>query len=494
MTEARSFLGFASYYRRFIPDFATIASPIHAVTGKGYFQWNEKCESAFCLLKELLTSAPVLAYPMEDVDFILDTDASNSGIGAVLSQIQDGLERPIAYASRVLSKSQRRYCTTTREMLAVVRFTDHFGHYLLGRKFVLRTDHASLLWLVNFKEPEGMMARWITSLAAFHYTPVHRPGAKHANADGLSRRKCNRPECKDCNTPLEETGDCDQWEEGWIESGVYHVEEEQTFSAYRLVDPHEPLQEDAPDPWLDGWAVEDISKAQKADPEIARYLELVTYNKPKPERSSVTGSGPMGWKLSVQKGLLYIVQPHKRSPSLITPRLVTPRPIRQEIFNSLHGTRLGGHLGINRSVEQIQNNFFWPGLYSDTLLWCSQCPECAQSKEGPMPKKAGLKQQPVGMPLERMAEDIVGPLPITEKGNLYILIVVDYFTKWAEAFPLTNKSSMAVADSIVTQVMCRIGTPYQFHSDQGGEFDSNLFRDVCELLDVEKTRTTPTPV
>ena len=283
-----------------------------------------------------------------------------------------------------------------------------------------------------------------------------------------------------------------------IESGVYHVEEEPTFSADPLVDPHEPLQEDAPDPWLDGWAVEDISKAQKADPEIARYLELVTYNKPKPERSSVTGSGPMGWKLfqhfenlAVQKGLLYIVQPHKRSPSLISPRLVTPRPIRQEIFNSLHGTRLGGHLGINRSVERIQNNFFWPGLYSDTLLWCSQCPECAQSKEGPMPKKAGLKQQPVGMPLERMAADIVGPLPMTEKGNLYILVVVDYFTKWAEAFPLTNKSSMTVADSIVTQVMCRIGTPYRFHSDQGGEFDSNLFRDVCELLDVEKTRTTP---
>ena len=191
VTEVRSFLGLASYYRRFINGFATIASPLTALTEKGRtFFWSEECSHAFEVLKKKLVEAPILAYPSSDLadPFVLDTDASDSGIGAVLSQVQDGTERVIAYASKTLNHSQRRYCTTYRELLAVVVFVKRFRHYLIGQKFTVRTDHSSLRWLTNFKDAEGMVGRWLSSLSPYDFVIEHRSGASHGNADGLSRK------------------------------------------------------------------------------------------------------------------------------------------------------------------------------------------------------------------------------------------------------------------------------------------------------------------
>jgi hypothetical protein len=163
VTEVRSFIGLASYYRRFIPDFGTVAYPMTRLTQKNQrFQWSADCDQAFNKLKDLLTDSPVLSYLEKTGKFVLDTDASLTGIGAVISQIQNGEERVIAYASKTISKSQQNHCTTHRELLAVVAFLKHFQPYLWGRPFTNRTDHASLVWIKNFKEPEGMLARWLT--------------------------------------------------------------------------------------------------------------------------------------------------------------------------------------------------------------------------------------------------------------------------------------------------------------------------------------------
>ena len=151
--------------------------------------------------KKQTNNSPSIAHPHYDLEFILDTDASATGIGAVLSQVQDGgREHVIAYASRTLSKPERHYCVTRRELLAVVTFIHHFRPYLLGRKFSLRTDHSSITWLRNFKQPEGQLARWITKLQEYDFSISHRPGKQHGNADALSRRPC--PQCRRSDHPL----------------------------------------------------------------------------------------------------------------------------------------------------------------------------------------------------------------------------------------------------------------------------------------------------
>ena len=160
LRSVRQFLGFVGYYRRFVPGFADLAEPLVALTGKDVpFVWRPACTAAFVTLRDALVRAPVLAFPTETGQYILDTDATNFGLGGVLSQIQNDMECVIAYCSRALRPSQRKYCTTKREMLAAVSMCIQFRSYLRGAKFTLRTDHKSLVWLHRFKDTEGMMAR-----------------------------------------------------------------------------------------------------------------------------------------------------------------------------------------------------------------------------------------------------------------------------------------------------------------------------------------------
>ncbi|GFW31161.1 retrovirus-related Pol polyprotein from transposon opus [Trichonephila clavipes] len=161
-------------------------------------EMDKECEDSFLQLKEALTSSPILIYPQPDKPFILDTDASNESVGAVLSQEIDGQERVVAYWSKCLSKPERNYCVTRKELLAIVKAIEHFHHYLYGQKFLLRTDHASLTWLMNFRNTEGQVARWIQRLNEYYFDIRHRKGSSHGNADALSRRPC--PEnCRHCS-------------------------------------------------------------------------------------------------------------------------------------------------------------------------------------------------------------------------------------------------------------------------------------------------------
>ena len=192
--DVRSFLGMAGYYRRFVRDFSTVARPLNKLLERDVaFEWNEDSEGAFRVLKDVLSSAPILSFPDFDRPFIVDTDASNSGLGAVLSQIGlDTVERPVYFASRTLNRAERKYSTTRKELLGVVWALKTFRPCLLGAPFLLRTDHNALVWLINFKEPEGQVAHWLESLAEYDFEIEHRSGKKHLNADALSRREESR--------------------------------------------------------------------------------------------------------------------------------------------------------------------------------------------------------------------------------------------------------------------------------------------------------------
>ena len=192
--EVQQFLGLANYYRRFVENFARIAKPLHRLTEKtAQIDWSMECQAAFEKLRQKLVTSPILVFPDMTKSFILDTDASDTGIEAVLSQMDDdGVEHVVAYASKVLSKAERRYCVTRKELLAVVSFIHHFCPYLLGRRFILRTDHGSLTWLSRFKNPERQLARWLEQLQEYDFEIHHQPGKKHQNADALSRLPCSQ--------------------------------------------------------------------------------------------------------------------------------------------------------------------------------------------------------------------------------------------------------------------------------------------------------------
>ena len=164
-SDVRAFLETAGYYHKLVRHFASIAAPLCQLINKGaQWKWSELQQKAFDRLKSELAVTPVLKCPVAGAPYILDTDASLTGIGAVLSQVIDGKERVLGIAGKSLSKSERNYCVTMRELLAVIYFVKHYHPYLYGREFTIRTDHSSLQWLLRFREPEGQNARWMQTL------------------------------------------------------------------------------------------------------------------------------------------------------------------------------------------------------------------------------------------------------------------------------------------------------------------------------------------
>ena len=189
--EIQSFYGLASYHRRFVKDFAKIARPLKQVENNerqtGRFEWTKEAQASFDYLKEKLISKPVLAHPDFSLPFILNTDASLYAMGAELSQVQDGKEKVVAYASRLFTKSEANYSVTRKELLAIVTFVEEFKYYLDKNPFVIRTDHSALTWFRDSRNLTGQLWRWWEILHPFQYTIEHRAGRKHGNADALSR-------------------------------------------------------------------------------------------------------------------------------------------------------------------------------------------------------------------------------------------------------------------------------------------------------------------
>ena len=600
VTDVRSFLGLCSYYRRFVKGFAEIAKPLHRLTEKQQqFIWTEDCEIAFKQLKTALISTPILAYPTSGDSFILDTDASNMGIGAVLSQIQEGTEKVIAYFSRTLTKAERRYCVTRKELLALVASTKHFHHYLYGRKFLIRTDHGALRWLMNFKSPEGQTARWLERMGTYTFEIQHRAGIKHGNADGLSRRPCD--DCEQCNrvernsaqrqtithsmrtshtgtnaalgkVDDDMTGDkmnaeaeklkqlhCvvivsagdDNGNGVMLEDGVWPSDgrqntamdldeqdrdlqekfwngsygpkggrgctamdseegrknpEEKSEDGERLRDSQrctavnlgqgEECSKEKSGDGEECISAIDLRESQLRDKTIGQVIQWKESGDRRPEWSKVSPGDKAvkrywtQWdRLEMRDGVLYRRWESEKGDR-ITWQLVLPKELRREITQRLHSDPTSGHLGKNKTLDRIQRRFYWYEWRQEVSRVCKTCDVCAARKPPQKKYRSRMKQYNVGVPMERIAIDVMGPLPCTEDGNKYILVVGDYFTKWTEAYAIPNQEATTVATKLTEEFICRYGVPLQLHSDQGRNFESNLFQEVCRILGIEKSRTT----
>lgn len=477
----RSFLGLTGYYRKFVKDYADVAAPLIALTQKSaVFKWGQEEQEAFDELKTRLITSPILGYPSPHGKFILDTDASNCSIGAVLSQVQDGREVVIAYGSRRLSKSERNYCVTRQELLAIVWFTEHFKHYLIGRKFLLRTDHGSLRWLFGFKEPEGQMARWLERLAVFDFDIEHRAGSKHGNSDGMSRIPCEG-NCRNCRRGQELA-----WNE---QEKIKAVRTKKTKRRGRTQRQRKNKVTTGPDP--SSW-MKEIQRWQEEDPD----LQVVGTWRERPKWVEIAREKPevkyywSRWdQLQQRDGIWYYKW--EESKDFIW-KVIVPPAGQAEILSEHHDSPIAGHFGMEKTLNRLRKSpYFWPKLRDSVEKWCRECHVCARTKHANRNIRAPMKSVGTGSTLERVGIDILGPLPETVEGNRFILVVGDYWTKWMEAYSLPDHTASTVASTLVHQFIARFGIPDQIHSDQGREFESNLFQEMCQLLRIDKTKTTP---
>ena len=439
----------------------------------------------------LLTTAraPILAFPTESGDYVLDTDASNFGLGGVLSQIQNGVECVIAYYSRALRPSQRKYCTTKREMLAVVSMCIQFRSCLP----TLRTDHKSLVWLHRFKDTEGMLARWLHTLHQFQFTIVHWAGRDHGNADGLSRaptdpcRQCTRVECPRVNTSVVVA------DQPFDDASVGDSEDDDLIPLQSGEDWIAQLDDDLSRPASQSGEVFSISALQREDPTCVTLLEWIRSDTfpPWTEVRSLCPELRFLWhhrnNLSVDtNGVLW----RKRSSAVSQLQLLVPKPGRERLFLNYHATLIGGHLGRNRTLARLSQRFYWSGMADDVGDWLRNCTTCMKRKS-PAGRHHPVGNIPTGHRWDRIAMDILDVCDPTPDGFRYILVIADYFSKWTEAFPIKNKCADTVADVLVDKIILRFAMPLVIHSDQGREFENGLMKSLCNLLGCVKTRTAP---
>ena len=531
--EIQSFVGLCSYYRQYISNFSHIASPLTQLTKKNVkFIWDHSCQTAFEILKEKLCSAPILAFPKPGLQFILDTDASDVGIGSVLSQVQEGHERVIAYASKKLNAQQQRYSVTRRELLAVITFMNHFRHYLLGQKFLLRTDHGSIRWIFEFKDPRGQVARWLEVLAQYDFEIQHRPGSKHNNADSLSRKDYEKNNCDHIFDGDENCPECKNRKEEWeefitevdnvVDLGVlveklavkdgttvklHHLRALTRGQAKKVLEADNsqtPLNgnkqtsvEVTPETmFIPSYTSKDIQMLQREDKDLG-ILHSWLDDKSLPSRDEVAQYSPAVRKYWLntenivrKKGVLYQKRWVYVPQETLKYQLLIPKALRQEIIRNNHDTLLSGHFGVNKTSSKIKKKYYWYQMDQDIRLYIRQCKQCNKDKDPRKKPKARLGLYLAGYPMDRIAVDIMGPMPLTKGGNRYILVIGDYFTRWMEAYGLPSQHADVVAQKLVHEFISRFGTPLEIHSDQGRNFESVLFKEVLKLLQIKKTRTT----
>ncbi|MCP3667440.1 MAG: DDE-type integrase/transposase/recombinase [Gammaproteobacteria bacterium] len=540
--DIQSFLGLSGYYRQFVKGYSKIAAPMNRLLHADVsFEWGEDQQKAFESLKTALTTTPVLAYPDMNKPFILATDASRIGFGAVLSQLHGGKERPTAYASRSLTPAEKRYGITELEMAAACFSILRFRHYLYRQRFTLVTDHQPLKWVFQAKEQaSNRMERLKLSVAVYiaKMDVVYKSGPTHTNADAMSRyflqgahkegthdfsvtperrddsevdlthdiRAVTRKAAKDRTEEIDETDASTlpvpdpTLDDDMIISFHPHPENVSTPKPKKNweITPSEIKKEQDKaqsqlDLVLEGFnqeVITNICEEQAKDPEMAILIKFHKSEELTAEESNVVYTSYGFDQCFVNdRGILMWSSPHiKRTEGVI----VLPPQCRTEAFKTFHDAPwTGAHQGYLRTFAKIAERYYWPRMRHDIKVRCERCRPCALRKNPRKYTRAEMKLIPLCTePWQRIASDIIGPLPLTEKGNKYIITFTDYFTKWTEAHALPDQKAETIARCMIDQVLCRYGTPRMILTDQGKNYMSGLFKVVCEILSIGTVRTT----
>jgi len=460
----RRFLGMLNFYRRHIQNLATVARPLTALTRKDpvsgdvvKFQWSRECETAFRELKDKLVSAPVLCPPDLAKQFFVWTDASLSGFGAVLEQLDDdGQRHPIAYASRQTNNAEQKYAPTQLEVAALVYAVEHFEVYLLGQSFVVYTDHQPLVsaFIVHLKsQTRGMLARWYLRLARFlpGMKIEYKPGATNVVADALSRAPTH--------------SDSDGASVSGEGSNVLTVE------GGNVAECDSTMMK--------------VQSEQRRDPELARLIAFLTDRTlPSDPRdaSIVVGLAKKGYY--VVDGILY----YEGADVCDHRCVVVPSHLRQKLLEEHHDLPFAGHFAAKKMVQRIKQYYYWSGLRSDVYKKCSSCVACASVRGHSVRGKPPLVSIPVGGPFDMIGMDFV-ELDVSKSGNRYALVFQDYLSKWPEVYALTNRRAETVAKCL-QDLVWRHGVPNKIIHDRAAEFLSDVLQETAELLGVRQLPTS----
>ena len=498
--DVRSFLGFVGYYRRFIKDFSKIAKPIREViTGlenqskrsakKTFVEWTEAADSAFEHLKKLCISTPILAYPDYKLPFVLHTDSSSEGLGAVLYQKQNGKLRVIAYASRSVSKAESHYPAHKLEFLALKwAVCEKFHEYLYGSNlFEVYTDNNPLTYVLSSAKLDACGQRWVAKLANYNFTIKYKSGLSNVEADALSR--ISWPEILADSEDLDVDLNCmDTHVVNAILAGSRSKTSliESVSCSSKIIPPE--LSQDSDSSSNINWM-----KEQRADPNLTVIIKLIESGQLQKRKQHGKDTPEVKSLLRIRKGLKLVkdilyrkTYTDNSSSKKVQWQLVVPKAFRTRALAGCHDDV--GHQGRMRTLSLLRERFFWPGMQAEAMQHVMKCTRCLRRKTPS--HVAPLQPIHVRQPLELVHMDYLSLEP--SKGNIEnVLVITDHFTRYALAYPSKTQTAQATARILWDNFICHYGFPEKFISDQGRNFESDLIKELCKIAGVKKLHTTP---